>query len=315
MLIAATEQRSIVKQLALLIVALAAVVSIGGIAEFISGRYLFYIEANQAAYAWYNANAFDRPMSTTGHALVFGFFAACSIPLLVVIRSARLQFGLAVVLYTGVLVSQTRLSLVIASVAVLYLILRADTAPTTRLFLSVLIGLGSLCVVFFAGSLSTFQRFSLDDSSAELRRISYGWYAENWSSLPVIGSGMGSFSAVAQASGLSTSFESSLIQLLIDFGIPIVTVLVATLVVLLLPRRGHRRLRGPLAASIAAVTLTLTFSSIGNVTLVGPVLFVLIGMAVVNSPLDDRGEDLLPSSSARASEPLVRVPVRESFST
>ncbi|GAA1408326.1 hypothetical protein AUR04nite_33940 [Glutamicibacter uratoxydans] len=92
---------------------------------------------------------------------------------------------------------------------------------------------------------------------------------------------MGYSYEIAKQESLRSSFESSLIQLSLDFGLIVTLMLIFGFVLLLLRRgRDYVRSRGALPAFLAAVACTVTFSSINVQSLVGPIIFVLAGLAV-----------------------------------
>ncbi|MEV1130040.1 hypothetical protein [Agromyces sp. NPDC049794] len=278
--LAGQRGKGAVRFIALSAIAVGAIEATTGLLEYAASSYLFYVDFNAAEYAWYFPGVFDRPVGLTGHALVLGFACSAAIPLLVQVRRPMLQVGLAVLLTAGTLASQTRLSLAVAFIGLAYVVVRSHLPLIGRAIVVTSSVIGVVYLVAVAESIPAFQRMNLNDGSAKVRWVAYEWFIANWQSIPVDGVGIGRSYDVARSAGVMSSFESSIIQLIVDVGAPVALAFSMALIWLLLSRHKEQRLRGTLPAALLGIVLTTTFSSLSNMTLVGPLMFVLIGLGV-----------------------------------
>lgn len=263
------------------LILLSSVQAVAVLAEFSLQKYIFFVNANKEYFIWYNSSEFDRPFGTTSHALVAGLLLASAIPLLASYKSVLARISISGLLLGGVLATQTRVSLVVAVVGLMYLVFVAKSSFVARFFLTLTMAGAGLLIFANSSKIPVFERLILNDRSTQLRAQAYDWFLNNWPDYSFIGKGMGSSYDVALEAGLESSFESSVIQLVIDFGVPL-TLLFVIGIFLFLKKTESRpyRLRGSLVSFIAAAMCTTTFSSLNAQTLIGPVLFVLMALAV-----------------------------------
>lgn len=209
----------------------------------------------------------NRWMGTLDHPLILSYFLVVSMFLLASLRRWWLVLLLTTVLGAGVLVTQSRTGVVMAVVAVFYIVATVRLAhPAQRFFILLPIVFGAV-IAANTGILDAIQARVLDDSgSTSARADALGYFVDHIREFVWLGQGLNGSFAVSDNAGLGSSFESAALMYSVDIGVfPTLMyfgVMVATVV------RSFRAslLPGPTGAAFAALVVPQTFSALSGNT-------------------------------------------------
>lgn len=262
------------------------------------GVYAQYFEDEK----WWSGSYY-RSVGTMNHFLTLGLVCAVAVPMVNMIRSELLRVSTLILLLAGVTYSQSRLALIVASIAAVHLLLTSSRNPSR-----VLVALGVTLVAALAGWRAgvldpVLGRFEDDAASNELRGIAYAWFGEHWTEHVFSFQGMGSSFSVGKQAGLTTSFESAFIMYAIDFGLVGAVTFFGLLLLLALKTDRPPYIR---IAAVTAIVLPMGFSSLAIDSAAGCTVWYAVALATKSgrtsgssrATLDDFG-----SSKARERSP------------
>ncbi|MBT1191094.1 O-antigen ligase family protein [Rhodococcoides kroppenstedtii] len=219
----------------------------------------------------------DRGFGLTDQPLALAFVIMVALPLVLSLRSWPLRVIITFVMLAGVLLTQSRLGVVVAIVAVAYLIFQAET-PIRRIG-SVLVFFIILFYFYRSDLYDGVQRRFEYDSGSTLAR-SYGWEfaLDNWQAFWWTGGGAGSVYRTVREAGANTSLESAFTIYGFDFGF-VGTALFFGFLVAAVLRARHNSIRGARLAAALALVVVQTYSSISTQSAAGCVFWLAIALA------------------------------------
>lgn len=274
-----------VRTVAMVIVVIAVVEALLGIAQSVLHSSLLFETYNRAQYWWPADNRIDRALGTVDSPLDLAFLCSVSIPLCMVFKGILSRSLVSGTLLLGVLASQSRLGLICSlfgiSFVALYSILcdanvrRSASSVVTAIVVPVSVVAVSL-VTLGAGVL---QRISGDDGNSSVRRaeaLDYFW--SRLSSRIFAGDGFGS-SFELFGSTLRTSFESGYAIFVYDLGLIVVVVLVATQMCAVWYGLRARALFLSFSL-VLAIVISAGYSSFATQGPAGMLAWALVGMCV-----------------------------------
>jgi len=238
----------------------------------------------------------DRGFGLTDQPLALAFVLMIALPVVSSLKSWSLRVLLTFIMLAGVLLTQSRLGVAVAVLAVVFLVAQAET-PLRRI--------GS--TLTFAATIFYFYRSDLYagvqgrfeyDSGSTLAR-SYGWEfaLDNWQPFWWTGGGAGSVYRTVREAGANTSLESAFTIYGFDFGF-VGTVLFFSFLIAAVIRARNVDLRGSRLAAGLALVVVQTYSSISTQSAAGCVFWLAIAFATCGGRTTvPQHETPLPSSS------------------
>lgn len=223
---------------------------------------------------WY-VTGFDRETGTLDHPLVLATLLVGATPLTKGL-SARAQASMLVLFATGVVLTQSRLGLLLVGLGVLSLFASRRIRPAT---LFALLGAG----MFMGGLLASnwasriIGRFVDDNGSSGARTAALDAFRAYDLSV-LSGRGPGASNDVARELGLITSFESWPLMYGIDYGLAVTAIYFGAMTWMI----WRSRAGAAGASTAAALTLVMTcfFSSLAVQSATATILWFVLGLAV-----------------------------------
>lgn len=258
---------------------LASVVSLVALAQWLTKSVLFY-EQGFARQYWFNPDD-NRWMGTLDQPLALSFVLSAIAPLLVGLRNAWLQLSLLVLFAVGVLVSQSRVGILVFAVITVYVVVRSRTRFVLKAFM--MLALGAAGYLIFASSLvaGIQSRFADDTGSTAARQAAIGFFVDSWRQYLLAGDGISSSYQVGQAAGLGTSLESSILMYAIDIGIFFALLYFGAMGVIVLRAIWIQRAPGLVLAGILVVLIPQTYSALATRSVAGILVWTILAMVVV----------------------------------
>ncbi len=285
---------------------IAAVQSVLCVVQKLTKTTVFYTHYYEQQY-WYDPTRFNRWMGTLDHPLVLGMALAVCIPLVAGLRSAGLQALLIALFLVGILVTESRSSLVAGALAAIYVVFSGELSAARRAVVGLALGSAVVYAASSALSSGVTARFNNDTGSAGARGAAFSYFFEHMNTWLLFGQGFTSNYAVAANAGLQTSFENSFVMYSIDLGVIFAVLYFGTIVALSLASVGQPNLRGLTFAAIICLALPQTFTSLGADTFVGPLVWIVL--ALTSSPTPGTGHTHLNSAATEPARQENRVPL------
>ncbi|MDK1328468.1 hypothetical protein [Arthrobacter sp. zg-Y1143] len=277
------------------LLALAAFVCLVALAQRVTGNVLFYEEGFQTRY-WFNPEG-PRWMGLLDQPLTLSLAACVAAPLTVTLRRVWQQVALLALFGAGILVSQSRVGLVVIAAVVLYV------AAATRKPVAARVGLvgvlGALVVWALSGPLAEglLHRLEDDNGSAAARTSAVLTVLKRWPEFLFEGQGISGSYRVAEQGGLGTSLENSFLMYGVDLGLFFSMLYFGLLAVLVLIT-FRRTLRSGLAvAGLLAIAIPQTYSGLATRSAAAILLWTVIALVVAEG--DRRVETDRPSGAGR----------------
>lgn len=282
----------LVKKLRIVLLALAAVVSIVAVAQWSTNSVLFYEKGFETQY-WFTPTqsrwmgTFDQPLALS--------FALCTLGALVAgIKRLAIQLPLLALFATGVLTTQSRVGILIFLAVALLVVLRSNAKFVAKAFmLSVLVGAGFL---FYNSPLAAgvLGRFADDTGSGQAREAATRFFLNTWPQFVLTGGGMTSSYRVGETAGLGTSLESSILMYSVDVGVVFALLYFGSMVFIVLRGISAKVGGGLVLAGILAVVIPQTYSSLSTRSVAGTIVWTILALIVVATDARSARADLKP---------------------
>ncbi|MDK1360189.1 hypothetical protein QNO00_07895 [Arthrobacter sp. zg-Y1219] len=170
-----------------------------------------------ARFHWFSADRFSRGLGTLDSALDLSFLLVIAIPLCLLLRRASVRLIAATVLTVGVFTTQSRMGVVLALFALVFVIVKGQNAKVR-----ILAATGMTVAMGFILSSSVGQNFldrAQNASGSTSRRMeALEFIIENVFKNTVLGKGLNSSYGLRQSSILGSSLENGWAMYAYDFG-------------------------------------------------------------------------------------------------
>jgi hypothetical protein len=185
--------------------------------QFSFGRAIVFETINATYFTWGFENTVRRA-GLMGSPLDLGMLCAVASPLLATIRNSSRRYLMALVLFLGCAVSQSRTALVVVGVATLILILSNGRRLVQNLASAAAIAAAGGGVAIFLGVfVGVSQRFSDQGYSDNYRAQAYRWFVANMDGFFI--TGLGPFRDPREIGATTSSLESSYLAVGYNFGV------------------------------------------------------------------------------------------------
>lgn len=240
---------------------------------------LFY-ESGFLTQFWFNPET-QRWMGTFDQPLALSLVLCTLMPLLAGVRSLFLAVPMIGLFMTGVLISQSRVGMVVASAGAIYAIAFAQHRRPVKAVVLTAIGVGFFYLLASPLAEGILGRVADDTGSTEARNKAYGVFARDWSRYFFTGDGLTSSYEVAEYAGLRTSFESSLLMYAVDIGIVFAVLYFGSLLVVVLRNHGRHAVPGLTVAGLIVVLIPQTYSGLATRSVAGILVWAIVAMTIV----------------------------------
>ncbi len=260
------------------LLALGALVCLVAVAQWLTGSVLFY-EAGFRTRYWFNPEG-PRWMGLLDQPLTLSLAACVVAPLTVSLRRLWLQVALLALFGAGVLVSQSRVGLIVLAAVILYVAVATRKPAAARVGL--LGVLAALVVWALSGPLAEglLNRLEDDNGSAAARTSAVLTVLKRWPEYLFEGQGVSGSYRVADQGGLGTSLENSFLMYGVDLGLFFSLLYFGLLTVLVL-KNFRRTLPGGLAvAGLLAIAIPQTYSGLATRSAAAILLWTVVALIV-----------------------------------
>jgi hypothetical protein len=223
----------------------------------------------------------DRYSATLDRPLALGLLLAAGIPMTAYLRSRITAFLAIFIMVAGISVTQSRIALAGAFVAVAYLFTIGSTSFRERITTLIMAFAGYVFLNVTGITEGVLERIQNDEGSTRARAQALQLFADNWTDFVVSGVGLERNKEYILSQGLISSGESAAICYAIGIGIPL-TLLYFGLIAWLI-RHGIRLANYVSPASASAIIVFGSiqfFSSIATESAAGLILWTTIGIAL-----------------------------------
>lgn len=269
-----------------LIILLTTVAVAVAIAQWIVKEPIVYAAGFESQY-WFNP-VHDRWMGTLDQPLALSLAVCVVTPLLAGVRHWWLRLPLLAVMFVGVLVSQSRLGLIVMIVGALYVVGMSTKSAAARLVGMVLASVAIVATALSPLAAGVLDRVQDDTGSTRARLLALDFFAREWPDFLLTGQGISSSYRIGSAAGLGTSLESAVLMYSIDIGIVFALLYFGTMVALLVTARRWVSMPGVMLAGAIAVIIPQTYSSLATRSVAGIVVWAVIGIAVADATIGRR---------------------------
>lgn len=303
LLVLATAHRTpaLVGWLRVTLLSLAAIVSTVAVAQWFSESVLFYEDGFLTQY-WFNPDnrrwmgVLDQPLTLS--------MAMCVLAPLVAGARAVIQVPLLALMSTAVMVSQSRVGLVIFILVLAYLVLFSRTGPFAKVGMVLALAVAGAALLATPVAEGLLGRIEDDTGSFAARSEATVSFFASWTDYLFIGGGIGSSYGVAEESGLSTSLESSILMYSVDLGIVFAVLYFGVLLAFVVKYATRTGVRGLGLAALLAVLIPQTFSALATRSAAGILMWAVIAMLVA------AGENHTRRAPQNDSAPHLSAPLR-----
>ncbi|WDF34276.1 hypothetical protein PTW37_04975 [Arthrobacter agilis] len=257
----------------------ASIVTAIAIWQWVVEDVLFY-ESGFLTQFWFNPET-ERWMGTFDQPLALSLVLCALMPLVAGIRRLVLAVPMIALFLSGVLISQSRVGLVVASAGAVYAIAVAEHRRSAKVLTLSLMGLGFVYLLTSPLAEGLLGRVADDTGSTEARNQAYGVFLRDWRHYFFTGDGITSSYGVAEYAGLQTSFESSLLMYAVDIGIVFAVLYFGALTLLVLRNRSRHSVPGLTLAGLAVVLIPQTYSGLATRSVAGVVVWTIVALIVV----------------------------------
>lgn len=280
--------RSWVLRLRNLVILLTTVAVTVAIAQWIVKEPIFYAAGFEAQY-WFNPK-YDRWMGTLDQPLALSLAVCVVTPLLAGLRRWWVRLPLLALMFAGVLVSQSRLGLIIMIVGALYVVAMSTKSAAGRLVGMVVAAAAIVAAALSPLAAGVLNRVQDDTGSTHARVLALDFFAREWPDFLLTGQGISSSYRIGSAAGLGTSLESAVLMYSIDIGIVFALLYFGTMIALLVTSRRWVTMPGIMLAGALAVIIPQTYSSLATRSVAGILVWIVIALAVADSSIARRAE-------------------------
>lgn len=257
---------------------------------------LFYVSYRTKAF-WFDANSIDRALGTADSPLDLTLLLLTALPLTLFIRRVLLKLVAIGILGAGILLTQSRVGLLMFAFVLLIILLRARVPAYAKIF--GLLALPGVALFTLRSEIAegTLGRFVDDSGSAVARQRALDYFLSNAERSAFLGQGFGSSFDARTIGAINTSLESSFLMFFIDFGGVITALLGILLIVLLLQARKTDSGPGLLLAAIAAIAITASYSGFMTQGAASMILWFVLALASAPRCLGNLSAGELPEAA------------------
>ncbi|MGW9586187.1 O-antigen ligase family protein [Microbacterium sp. NPDC055455] len=256
-------------------------------ATWIAGAPFLFVD-QFAAYYWFTSD-YTRGMGTTDHPLVLSLLLACTVPLLVTLRSGLLQFVLFAAIIGGIMLTESRTGLIAALIGGAFIVLRKGRTVGARVTAAA--GGAVAAILVFQGPLATnvFEKFADDGGSSSVRFAAMEAFGRRVGEFAIVGWGPGGSAEFQRQEGLRSSLESAGLMYSVDYGVLFsVGYFALALAFIFL---GRNALGGARFAALTALVMVQTFSSLATNSASAAILWAFVALASLAAPAVANAED------------------------
>lgn len=279
MLSAAAGDEGLVSMVRAVLIGLAAVAGLVALAQWLTHSVLFY-EAGFRTQYWFNPGT-DRWMGTLDQPLALSLLISVTAPLVAGLSRNALQSVLLVLMVVGVLITQSRVGILVVALSVAAVVVFAKRRIWVRVVLLAVLSVATWLIMTSPLIEGVVARFEDDTGSAEARARALEYFLARWTDYLIAGQGVGSSYRVAVQGGLQTSFENPLVMYSVDFGIVFAVLYFGAMAILVLRNAGRHHYRGLTLAGILAVAVCQTYSSLATRSAAGIIVWTVLAMVVI----------------------------------
>ncbi|MHA7155257.1 hypothetical protein [Arthrobacter sp. TMN-50] len=247
--------------------------------QWFEGNVIFYEEGFLTQF-WFNPET-QRWMGTFDQPLALSLVLCTLMPLLAGVRSLYLAIPMLALFMTGVLISQSRVGIVVASAGAIYAIVFAHHRRRTKAVVLAAIGTGFFFLLASPLALGILGRVSDDTGSTEARNRAYGIFLRDWDRYLFTGQGVTSSYEASEYAGLQTSFESSLLMYAVDIGIVFAVLYFGTLLYIVVAYRSRHAVPGLTIAGLIVVLIPHSYSGLATRSVAGIIVWTIVAMTVI----------------------------------
>ncbi|MHA7277740.1 hypothetical protein ACX80O_14640 [Arthrobacter sp. Hz1] len=247
--------------------------------QWFEGRVIFYEDGFLTQF-WFNPET-QRWMGTFDQPLALSLVLCTLMPLLAGVRSLFLAVPLVALFMTGVLISQSRVGIVVASAGAIYAIVFAHHRRRTKGVVLAAIAAGFFFLLASPLAAGILGRVSDDTGSTEARNRAYGIFLRDWDRYLFTGQGVTSSYEASEYAGLQTSFESSLLMYAVDIGIVFALLYFGSLLYIVVAYRTRHAVPGLTIAGLIVVLIPHSYSGLATRSVAGIIVWTIVAMTVV----------------------------------
>jgi hypothetical protein len=263
------------------LIGLAAAESVLTIVQWVANSQIVYVSF-YSTHLWFVRVGYNRWMGTLDHPLTLSFFLCVAAPLVVGLSRRWMQVAFLAVATGAVVVTQSRTGIAVILLAILYVITRSRAAATAKLVLYAALSFAVLLLATSAFAAGVAGRFANDTGSTQARGDALRFFFSHWTDYFLSGGGFTSNYQVAQAAGLGSSLESSLLMYAVDIGTVFAVLYFGAQLVIVVRGTGRSALAGLGPAAVVALVIPHTYSALSAGSAVGALLWMVMGMVVAS---------------------------------
>ncbi|KQW06671.1 hypothetical protein ASC66_09460 [Leifsonia sp. Root4] len=311
-----------IRPIAAVVVALGCAQVALGAAQIATQGSIFFA-SSFAEYAWFDTMiAENRAVGTLDHSLVLALFLFISICFAQYLTSVWFRWAATAVLMGGVLLTQSRMILLIAVLAIVIFLFRDEHLARYRRWAAAVAVVTAVLFAVSPPGQSLIGRFQEDLGSTDRRVDALAHFASVWQEYLFTGAGFGSSTDLTEEAALKSSLENPFLMMTVDIGLAWAVLWFGMQLMLALgfSLKWNRLLPQPRAsfpqwvrrrwavapafiAAIGAFAFTQTFSSTANQSAAS--LLVWFCLAVLAASLEalpgqEQRSSLRPESSRSA---------------
>lgn len=179
-----------------------------------------FFGAKFSGYSWFDTMiAENRAVGTFDHSLVLALYLLIALCFTPFFASPWWRWSTTIVLSVGMLLTQSRLGMVLAVAIVVLLIVLDQRLARFRIWVIGLASIGLVVLILSPLGQSLIGRFQNDLGSNRRRFAAIELYASEWSNHIFTGSGLGSSFDLTESNGLKSSLENPLLMMAVDVGL------------------------------------------------------------------------------------------------
>jgi hypothetical protein len=278
-IIASYSIENLVEKLRSVLLVFGCLVALLAILQYMTKSVLFY-EAGFETQFWFNP-ATERWMGTFDQPLALSLVLCSIVPLAAHLRRLLVLVPFLIVVVAGVMVTQSRLGLVIVLGALAFTVGRSNFRLKVKVAIFSVLAAGVIALLNSPVGSGVLGRVADDTGSSEARGQAYAVFFRNWAQYFLSGSGMTSSYAVSAIAGLKTSFESSILMYAVDLGIVFAVLYFGALCVIVGRNAISHSIPGLTIAATLVVFIPQTYSGLATRSVAGIFVWTVLAMILV----------------------------------
>ncbi len=208
-----------IRTIAMVIVVVGCVQAVLGAAQIVTQGSILY-STWYAEYPWFETMiAENRAVGTLDHSLVLGLFLFIAICFAQYLSPVWLRWGAVTVLMGGMLLTQSRLSMVLAVLTIAVFLFRDESLARYRRWAAVAAVLAGALFAMTPAGRSLIGRFQEDMGSTDRRMDALRHFGTIWQNYIVTGGGFGSSGELSKEAALKSTLENPFLMMVVDIGL------------------------------------------------------------------------------------------------